>query len=163
MTALLAAAGLLSGALSGCSVVGDMLPTPGRSATPVPASALGQVTEVTSLRVGDCLREAWEGLDVTASSVPVVACADSHDFEVFGRFSVPGDAFPGDDAVTAAAESGCESRFAEFVLVDYRLSSLDFAYLTPTEQSWGGAGPDVSCLITDPAGPLTGTLSGAAR
>ena len=129
----------------------------------MPASALGQVTEVATLLVGDCLREAWEGLDATALSVPVVDCADSHDFEVFGRFPVPGDTFPGDDAVTAAAESGCESRFAEFVSVDYRLSSLDFAYLTPNEQSRAGAGSDISCLITDPAGPVTGTLAGAAR
>ncbi|WP_166785527.1 septum formation family protein [Cryobacterium cryoconiti] len=160
---LVLTAGVMTGALSGCSVIGDMLPTPVRSVAPVPASALGQVTEVSTLLVGDCLREAWEGLDATASTVPVVDCADSHDFEVFGRFKVPGDAFPGDDSVTAAAESGCESRFAEFALIDYRSSSLDFAYLTPTEQSWGGAGPDVSCLITDPAGPVTGTLAGAAR
>ncbi|TFC83528.1 hypothetical protein E3T28_14685 [Cryobacterium sinapicolor] len=173
---LIAAACVLTGSLTGCSVIGDMLPTPVRSVASVPASALGEVTEVTDLRVGDCLREVVEGLDVNASALPLVPCSERHEFEVYARFPVAGETFPGDNAVTAAAESGCGSRFAEFVLLEYRVSSLDFAYLTPTEQSWAGVddlndlddrtapgGREVSCLITDPAGALTGTLAGAAR
>lgn len=179
---LIAAVGVLTGSLSGCSVIGDMLPTPVRSVASVPASALGDVTEVTDLRVGDCLREVSEGLDVNARAVPLVPCAEKHEFEVFARFPVPGDAFPGDNAVTAAAESGCGSRFEDFVLLEYSVSSLDFTYLTPTEQGWAEpaepdqpadseesdglgspSGHDVSCLITDPAGARTGTLARAAR
>lgn len=176
---LIAAASALTGSLTGCTVIGDMLPTPVRSVASVPASALGEVTEVNALRVGDCLREVAEGLDVNASALPLVPCSVRHEFEVFARFAVAGETFPGDNAVTAAAESGCGSRFAEFVLLEYRMSSLDFAYLTPTEQSWAGVddlddlpnrddltGPGgrvVSCLITDPAGAITGTLAGAAR
>lgn len=167
---LIAAACVLTISITGCSVIGDMLPTPVRSVVPVPASALGEVTDVTGLMVGDCLREVSEGLDVNASTVPRVSCEERHEFEVFARFPVPGDAFPGDDTVTASAESGCGSLFEDFVLLEYRLSSLDFVYLTPTEQSWTDAddlhapgGRDVACLLTDPAGPVTGTLFGAAR
>ena len=166
----IAAACLLIVSLAGCSAIGDLLPAPARSVAPVPASALGEVTEVTDLRVGDCLREVSEGLDVNAQAVPLVPCGDRHEFEVFARFPLTGDAFPGDNAVTAAAESGCGSLFEDFALVEYRLSSLDFAYLTPSEQSWADVddlgspiGRDVSCLITDPAGAVTGTLAGAAR
>lgn len=173
LTLLIAAASVLTGSLTGCSVIGDMLPTPIRSVAAVPASALGEVTAVADLLVGDCLREVSEGLDVNASIVPRVSCDESHEFEVFARFPVPGDAFPGDNAVTAVAETGCGSLFEDFVLLEYRASSLDFAYLTPTAQSWADAdvlaspnGPgsrDVSCLITDPAGAVTGTLAGASR
>jgi hypothetical protein len=168
--ALLIAAGVLTGTLSGCSVIGDMLPTPARVVEPVAASALGEVTAVAGLLVGDCLREVSEGLDVNARAVPLVPCGSRHEFEVFARFPVPGDAFPGDNVVTAAAESGCGALFEDFVLLEYRVSSLDYAYLTPTEQSWtdvddlgAPGGRNVSCLITDPAGAVTGTLAGAAR
>ena len=167
---LFAAACVLTGSLTGCSVIGDMLPTPVRSVAPVPASALGDVTEVADLLVGDCLREVSEGLDLHASAVPRVPCTERHEFEIFARFPVTGDAFPGDNAVTAAAESGCRSLFEGFVLMEYNVSSLDFAYLTPSEQSWAGVddlgnpdGREVSCLLTDPAGAVTGTLAGAAR
>ena len=175
----MAATCVLTGSLTGCSVIGDMLPAPVRSVTPVPASALGDVTDVGGLLVGDCLREVSEGLQAHAVTVPRVPCGESHEFEVFARFPVSNDAFPGDNAVTAAAESGCGSRFEAFVQLDYRGSTLDFAYLTPTEESWGAVdgpgslggsgssgspgGRDISCLVTDPAGPVTGTLAGAAR
>ena len=167
---LIVAAFVLIGSLTGCSVIGDMLPTPVRSVAPVPASALGEVTAVADLFVGDCLREVSEGLDVNARTVPRVPCGERHEFEVFARFPVPGDTFPGDNEVTAAAESGCGSLFEDFVLVEYTVSSLDFAYLTPSERSWVEAdetgspdGREVSCLLTDPAGAVTGTLAGAAR
>ena len=90
---------------------------------------------------------------------------------MFALFPVPGDDFPGDNAVTASAASGCGSLFADFSSLEYRLSSVDFADLTPTERGQA----EVDDLNTSSArdrapphrpgraGPVRGTLAGAAR
>lgn len=100
----------------------------------------------------------------TISTVPVVPCSDEHDYEVYYELQLPGDEFPGEDAVTAAAEEGCAAQFEAFAGIPYDLSALNYKYLTPTEQSWTQLDDHaVSCLILDMDGQVSGTLKGAAR
>ena len=70
--------------------------------------------------------------------------------------------FPGLDAVAAAAQ-GCAEPFQEFVGRPLTGSALRVTYLHPTEQSWRAGDREILCVVSDPAGPVTGTLEGATR
>lgn len=152
--------GVLLGAaitLTGCSAVADLLPAPPPSPTATTRQAATHIAP--RLAVADCL----DDLDAASpAGFPTVPCAAPHGYEVYATVPVPGDDYPGDDTVTAAAESGCATRFDAFAGITYGGSALDFAYLTPTDSSWVG-GHAVTCLIYDPAGMVTGTLADAAR
>jgi len=120
----------------------------------------GQV-DIFTIQVGDCLAVVPEG---ETSSVGAVPCAEEHDGEVFHDFSLPAGDFPGDEAVTDASLEGCDAAFGQFVGVSWDESTLDYSYYAPTEETWTELDDRlVSCVIVDPAGPVTGTLKGAAR
>ena len=156
-------AGLALAVLVGCAPAGVLLTDPD-TATRDPGS--GAVTEagridVLALAVGDCLndQDAEEVYDV-----PVVPCTEPHDYEVFHELVLDGDAWPGEEDVWATADEGCYAAFADFVGLAYEESALEFTSFTPTEASWEEGGDRiVSCLVTDPNGPTTGSLAGTAR
>lgn len=146
--------------LSGCTA---LFPS---SAPPATDSSTGEEitqtdTDVFTLAVGDCLNDSTES-EVT--EVPIVDCADEHDFEVYADFELSGDAFPGDAAITEESDARCQSEFDSFVGISYDDSVYGFTYFAPTEGSWtDGDDRLVSCLIGDPNGKITGTLKGAAQ
>ena len=141
----------------------DNLPT---SSAVVPSDG-GDVDEtqvdVFSIQVGDCLNDESSGTEV--SDVPLVNCTDPHDYEVYYDFNIPGSgAYPGDDAVSSAAEDGCSTAFETFVGIPYSDSKLDYNYYTPTSTSWTDADDRlVSCVVFDPNGKVSGTLAGSKR
>lgn len=127
----------------------------------------GNITEagqedVFDLQVGDCWNDPAE---TEMSSVSAVPCSEPHDAEVFHEFDIPdADSYPGETTVTEQADAGCYAEFESFVGIAPESSSLGVYYLYPTQQSWDELDDrTVSCMITDPAGPNTGTLAGAAR
>ncbi|MEI4884169.1 septum formation family protein, partial [Klebsiella pneumoniae] len=65
---------------------------------------------VFSLRPGDCINSAPNGLDVT-----VLACATPHDAEVFATFGLTASSWPGKATVQSQANSGCVSRLAGYL------------------------------------------------
>ncbi|TFB92757.1 hypothetical protein [Cryobacterium sp. HLT2-28] len=143
--------------LTGCSAVADLLPAAPPSATTTTQRAVTRIAP--RLAVADCL----DDLDAASpAGFPIVPCGAPHGYEVYAIIPVPGDDFPGDDAVTAAAESGCATSFDAFAGIAYRGSTLDFAYLTPTDATWADDHV-VTCVIYDPAGAVAGTLTDAAR
>lgn len=147
----------IASTLTGCSAVADLLPTTPPSATATTRQAATRI--VPRLTVADCLND----LDAASpAGIPVVPCPAPHGYEVYAIFPLPGDGYPGDDAATAAAESGCAAQFAAFAGIAYRSSALDFAYLTPTDAHWA-VDHTVTCVIYDPAGAVAGTLAGAAH
>ncbi|MDT9594112.1 septum formation family protein [Nocardioides zeae] len=118
--------------------------------------------DVFSLALGDCIDD--DGLGNEVSDVAAVPCAEPHDNEVFHVVEMEGDDWPGDEAVEAAVEEGCVGEFETFVGVAYMDSELDIFPLTPTQGSWEqGDDREILCLIYDPAGPVEGSLEGAAR
>ncbi|ARJ05628.1 hypothetical protein B5808_10640 [Cnuibacter physcomitrellae] len=118
-------------------------------------------TDVFTLAVGDCMNDV-SGTEV--SEVPIVDCADEHDYEVYHDFELTGDEYPGDDAVSTQAEQGCQEAFEAFVGVPYDQSMYGSVPFTPTESSWTQADDRlVSCLIGDPSGKTVGSLKGAAK
>ncbi|WP_350349575.1 septum formation family protein [Agromyces sp. G08B096] len=116
--------------------------------------------DVFTLRVGDCLSSVDEG---EVSEVPVVPCDQPHDDEVYGTHQLTGDEFPGEDQIQQLSDEGCLAQFEAFAGIAYDVSTLDFYSYRPTQQSWEQLDDrEVACVIYDPAGPVTGTLQGAA-
>lgn len=154
----LVAAGMV---LTGCSVISDILPQPSQPDATTQPVAAGSESDGSSLAVGDCLNDS---VDNAFARVRTVPCSQEHDYEVFDEFEIPGDEYPDDDAVVAAVEEGCGSRFESFAGIPYDSSELDYRYVTPVEQGRAGQARHIAfCLIGDPAGAVTGTLAGAAR
>lgn len=120
----------------------------------------GAPGDVLVLQVGQCLDDVASGF---VSTDNLVDCALPHTYEVFGDFSLPDGAFPGDDQIAASAQADCDGAFASYVGVTYDESTLDYNYVGPTTDSWDQGDRQVACLLTDPAGQTTGSLQGAAR
>jgi hypothetical protein len=159
---LVATVGVAAFALSGCSILGNIVG--GNGATVVEGE--GDQTDVFTIAVGDCLNDSSAGETVT--SVPAVDCNLPHDSEVYASIIIPDGEYPGVDAVKAQADADCTTEFDAFVGMAYADSILDFQYYYPTAETWGNGDREIVCLIvdTDGSGNLvqaTGTLAGAAR
>lgn len=167
--ALAGTAVALSIALSGCSALSGIL-----GGNDAQRDDDGNVTEGTnidifSLKVGDCMPASDASGEITDADV--VPCSEPHADEVFYEFELQGDELPGDDEIMSQVEAECVPAFTEFVGVDYYESTLDFWWITPTEDTWTQANDRVvQCVIyqPDPADstgrtPLevTGSLEGA--
>lgn len=162
--ALVAAAAAV--ALSGCSIVDQLLP----AEQPVRDAETGEVTEevdnadVFAIRVGDCLNTS--DLDTTdeVSDVPVVPCSDPHEDEVYHAYTLEDGEYPGEEAIVADADTTCVAEFATFIGLAYEQSVLDYWPMYPTAGSWENGDREVLCVAWDPSGAkVTGTLAGAAR
>ncbi|WP_368498963.1 septum formation family protein [Herbiconiux sp. A18JL235] len=160
--ALTSLTGVVLVALAGCIT----LPTPssddgpGSPATSDSAPAGSETTDVFLLSVGDCFDE---GESQSVQDVQKVDCAAAHDYEVYEAFDIPGDDYPGDEAVDEAATNGCGASFATFIGIPYEQSAYDFNHLTPTADSWTKGGDhEVLCLVYDPSNKVSGSLEGAA-
>jgi Septum formation len=106
-----------------------------------------------SFQPGTCLDE--DGLPAD--------CAASHDAEVYAVVSLPEGTWPGDEAIDAAADEACRSEFEGYVGAAYDDSALYFMYYPPTQDGWATGGREVTCLVFDPEGPLTGSVRGSGR
>jgi hypothetical protein len=122
-------------------------------------SACGTAS-VFELEVGDCFDDPPSG---EVSSVSAVDCAQPHDNEVYALYDYDGDSYPGEEAMSSAADEGCESRFEDFVGIAYLQSDLFYTHLTPTQESWDDGDREVVCVIYEPGEKLTGSMEGAAR
>lgn len=153
-------AGLTFGvlALSGCSAISDLFPKEAaRDAATQEISEAG-VADVFSLAVGDCFNDQ----DATEiDSVQAIPCSDAHDYEAYLAFDMSSaESYPGDDAITQAAEDGCVAEFPNFVGKPYEESTLDYSYLTPTEGSWENGDREILCIVMG-SEKTTGSLAGS--
>ena len=131
-------------ALTGCSIL-----------TGVPEGE----EDVFSLEVGDCINTTSTGEEI--SSIPVVPCDEPHDQEIFDRFEVEGDTYPGDAAIDDERVAFCEGdAFTSFVGIPWVDSIYATSALTPTQSSWDNGDREVLCTIGDPSGQTTGSLEG---
>jgi len=147
-------------ALTGCAAASTTSGTAGSNGSaPTPTAASAE--SVFALQIGDCVDDVGQD---QVQNLPTVDCADPHDYEVFDEYQIPDGDFPGDDVITEIALGYCSGAMESFVGVAYEASALDINYLTPTEDSWTNGGDrQISCLVFDPAGKVSGTLQGAAR
>ena len=116
-----------------------------------------------SIQLGDCLKEPGAGATEGEELAPV-PCDQPHEAEVYARFDLPDGPFPGGPAVTAAADGRCSAEFATYVGKPVTESTLEFYTFQPTESTWNAQSDrEVLCVVSDPEGPTTNRLKGAAR
>ena len=129
--------------------------------------------DVFDITVGDCIANADDGNDPTATevySVSTVPCTQPHAYEVFHEFAIDDQPdYPGNDAVTTAAEQGCTGDgFTDYIGTKYLQSELYVYWYTPTPGSWAAGDRMVSCMVLEPAAenggnPTSSSLKGSNR
>ena len=115
---------------------------------------------VTELGVGACFDEPTT---LEVASVETVPCSGLHDYEVFGRVFLTGvdTAFPGRASVDEQAFFRCVPLFEDYVGLEYEVSILDVATLSPTAESWEDGDRGVTCaLLRIDGDPLSGSVMG---
>lgn len=128
---MLRAAVALTLLLAACSGSADV-PDVARDADGRPTEA-GEV-RADRLRVGDCFDDQD---DDSPDGFPVVPCDQPHDNEVFFAFVVPGDDFPGQDALADQAAARCrDAPFTDYVGVSIDASVLRVFYVLPSQETW---------------------------
>jgi hypothetical protein len=114
-----------------------------------------RLAAVFSLRPGDCINSAPNGLSVT-----VLSCGKPHDAEVFAAFPLSASSWPGTAAVQSQASDGCTSRIAGYLNPQLANAGLAQEYFYPNEEAWRAGVRTVVCEISSPSGQLTGSVRG---
>ncbi|MER6288019.1 DUF4190 domain-containing protein [Streptomyces sviceus] len=110
---------------------------------------------------GQCFDAPGESLEGLTYDVVEVPCAGEHDGEVFGEFRMADSAFPGDSAVSDAADEKCYPLRDSYAMDTWALpEDVDVYYFGPTRQSWRLGDREVTCIFgnTDDNATLTGSL-----
>jgi hypothetical protein len=108
------------------------------------------------LTVGDCIGELPDGEEVL--NVSTVGCEEPHEGQVFAQFDLPDGEWPGEDSVTAQADSGCLERLQADLPAAYEDQDTDIYYLYPTHGSWRLGDREVICAVYYLDGQRTGSL-----
>lgn len=132
---------------AGCSLIGG-------------SSGVAQVS-VFHLTVGQCLVPPKK-VQASLSTVEVVPCSTPHPQQVYALVKDHGgSAYPASAKLDAFANAACLDRFANFVGVSYRQSSLYFTYLLPSVGSWAEGDRTIVCVAETVGHPLTRSLKGS--
>ena len=108
------------------------------------------------LNVGECV-DAGRG---AISSPTVVPCRRPHDAEVYARFGLAGQRWPGTAAVEARARRGCAARLSGYLNPQLATTVLAQSYVFPNQSAWNAGVRTVVCEIRGTAGKLTGSVRG---
>jgi len=127
------------------------------SSAGAPADASSRVL-IEDLAAGDCLDY---GDPHDSDAVQAVDCGDEHEAEVVDVVALPDPgAYPGDDAVDAAADTRCSGVVAAALdAAGVDGTALDYTYFTPLQAGWDDGARDVQCLVTGLDADLTGSLA----
>lgn len=134
------------------------------TATTPPLEGTRQV-DMLEIEVGDCYNVPN---DPDATFYDVVDCDRPHDEELIGVFFLPQGPeapYPGDNAVSAAADRRCQGVvFRDYVGIPFGESELDAFGLGPVEESWDVDDRLVQCIATSAdVSKLEGSLRGSRR
>lgn len=92
-----------------------------------------------------------------------VPCKKKHDAEIYRVAQLKGQEFPGEEKVKARTERMCVKAFKRYVGVAYANSQLSLLYYPPDQSMWDAGQRRAVCTVTDPSGPLTGSVKGSGR
>ncbi len=113
------------------------------------------------LRPGACVVTPTQ-IKAQLSKLKVVSCREPHTEEVYALVvDHAGDTYPGSAALQNFANGACLQRYAGYVGVDYRDSSLFFTYLLPSVRSWAAGDHTVDCVISTTGQTLTRSVKGS--
>jgi hypothetical protein len=133
---------------------------PAGASAAAPTSVEAEDTSVFEVEVGQCVdAETADGEEV--SSLPVVDCSQPHQGEIYALPQLPDGDFPGDAAVTQAAEEECLGQaFTDYVGLSYQESEFQVAPYLPNAESWAGGDREIVCVI---ASTEPGSVRGSNR
>ncbi|MDG9720790.1 septum formation family protein [Streptomyces sp. DH24] len=152
-----AVAALLALGAAGCSDVSDAVDSAKDGAKKV-----ARQRSVFSLDVGDCYNPHGKA-EGTAYAVEIVPCDEAHEGQVVGEFAIDkGKAYPGDDEVSAIADTRCPVEAQTYSPDTWALpKGVALFYYTPTSESWATGDRAVSCTYTMEKGTFKGSLDTA--
>lgn len=120
--------------------------------------------DITSLAVGDCVRDMAGSGDFAPDVVDVVDCRQPHTDEVFATFQLRDGSYPGDRQVELLAGRGCDKRFAAYVGISVNRTTLDEFTVTPTKETWSfDHDRGVLCTVGSPGHPTRGSVRHSGR
>src|SRR5262249_21743813 len=108
------------------------------------------------LNVGECV-DAGRG---AISSPTVVPCRGPHDAEVYARFGLAGQRWPGTAAVADRARHGFPATLSVYLTPQLASTVLAQSYVSPNQSAWNAGVRTVVCEIRGTAGKLTGSVRG---
>ncbi|MFI0036400.1 septum formation family protein [Streptomyces mutabilis] len=157
LSGISAVVALLAIGAVGCSDVTDAVDSAKDGAKKV-----ARQRSVFSLDTGDCYNPSGKA-EGTAYTVEIVPCDEAHAGQVVGEFSIDeGKEYPGDDGVSAIADTRCPVEAQKYAPDTWALpKGAELFYYTPTAESWATGDRSVSCTYTAEKGTLSGTLDTA--
>ncbi len=113
------------------------------------------------LRPGTCVVTPTQ-IKAQLSTLQAVPCKEPHTEEVYALVDdKAGQTYPGTTALQTFANGACLQRYAGYVGVDYRDSSLFFTYLLPSVRSWAAGDHTIDCVISTTGQTLTRSVKGS--
>ncbi|GIF12788.1 DUF4190 domain-containing protein [Actinoplanes teichomyceticus] len=114
-----------------------------------PSAASSEPADVRTdkLAAGDCIATITDA--DTVYDLPVVACSQRHEGEVYTVFTLPAGAFPGDAKVEAQAEKRCDRSIEPYAIG--RFADAEIYYVYPSSRSWT-VDRSVTCIAVAPEG-----------
>ncbi|MFN3987088.1 MAG: septum formation family protein [Rhodocyclaceae bacterium] len=125
----------------------------------------GDKMSVFTMAFGKCYNLATVA-DAEASQISdirLIDCEQPHRFEVYHIHRLADATFPGEAALTEAAENVCEANFADYVGTAYDESIYYYNFYTPTLQGWRQDNDrEIVCTVeTEDGSPITGSVRGS--
>lgn len=114
-----------------------------------------QRVDVNELAAGECVNGLQAGRVETVQRVP---CTDPHQAEAFAVFYLDPGEWPGEEAVTRAAEEGCVTRMQTSFPEAYEDRSIGVFFFHPSISTWRLDDRKVTCLAEYTDGPREGFL-----
>ncbi|WP_182377261.1 DUF4190 domain-containing protein [Nocardioides sp. WS12] len=139
----------------GNQMEGRLTETGGEPARTDPEYTSDQSIEVIDLVTGDCFDDTVLG-DLESAQhgaadgqLHRVPCNGPHQFEVYGKFVITGDKFPGDAAIIKETDR-CLPLFKDYVGRSFSRSTYESYSYHPSEDSWSMGDRTVTCVLSDP-------------
>lgn len=117
--------------------------------------------DVATADVGACFEEPEDTSEI--GEFDTVECEEPHFGEVYYKFDIAGDEYPGEEGVSQEVQDGCLPAFEDYVGIPYEESVYEIFPITPTEETWNDADDrEVICVLTAPdQSDITGSKEGS--
>ena len=112
---------------------------------------------IAALRAGSCFDNAQPG-HVAVRVRYLSSCTQPHNGEVVGTFALPGTAWPGQQAVSHEAATGCAELLTSVLGQQSLSSGVRGMNYSPSQQTWSTGTRGVSCVLLDPNATHTGSM-----
>ncbi|MFI0368248.1 septum formation family protein [Actinomadura sp. 1N219] len=105
---------------------------------------------VQELKRGDCI-EKW----TESATLPIVACTQKHEFQVFAVYEMRDGKYPGEKALLDKSEMRCAERAVKIWGARMPLHLVIPTSAVPTKESWNAGYRQATCMVTGKKGSLT--------